>query len=212
VLFRDSWFTIGNHPELNFLLSAIMKSFFSSSLILQSLLFVGAFAVTKIIPTDPGIGPTTAQFYSGDSLFFDGPKLDFVNGTSFDWWYFDAVSSDGSYQLTVTFYTTVATTLGFATGFGTTNFVTFTAMYPNGTEYQQFGFAGPVVISDGLFGIEGNWTGTGFTFSGTADLSYYRIDIDSPALGIKGCMVFDSVCALSTNLIPRLSIEGRIWD
>jgi hypothetical protein len=173
-----------------------MKSNFTFSLILQSLLAVGAFAVTKIIPTDPGTGPTTAQFYSGDSPFFDGPKIDFVNGTSFDWWYFDAVSSDGTYQLTVTFYTTVATTLGFATGFGTTNFVTFTAMYPNGTEYQQFGFAGPVVISDGLFGIEGNWTGTGFTFQGTADLSYYRIDIDSPALGIEGSLTFNSVCVL----------------
>jgi hypothetical protein len=189
-----------------------MKSFFCFSMVLQSLLFVGAFAVTKLIPTDPGIGATSAEFYSGDSPFFDGPKLDFVNGTSFDWWYFDAVSSDGSYQLTVTFYTTVATTLGFATGFGTTNFVTFTAMYPNGTEYQQFGFAGPVVISDGLFGIKGNWTGTGFTFSGTADLSHYKIDIDSPALGIEGSMVFDSVCALSVFLIPKLSIEVKILD
>jgi hypothetical protein len=212
VLLRDSWFTTGNHSELNFLLSAIMKSFFSFPLILQLLFFVGSFAVTKIIPTDPGIGATTAQFYSGDSPFFDGPKLDFVNGTSFGWWYFDAVSSDGSYQLTITFYTTVATTLGFATGFGTTNFVTFTAMYPNGTEYQQFGFAGPVVISDGLFGIEGNWTGTGFTFSGTADLSYYRIDIDSPALGIEGCMEFNSVRALIAISIPKLNIEGKIRD
>jgi hypothetical protein len=183
-----------------------MKSRFSLSLVLQLLFAVGTFAVTKIIPTTPGIGATTAQFYSGDSPYFDGPKLDFVNGTSFDWWYFDAVSSDGTYQLTVTFYTTVATTLGFATGFGTTNFVTFTAAYPNGTEYQQFGFAGPVTVSDGLFGIEGNWTGTGFSFTGTADLSYYRIDIDSPSLGIDGSFTFNSVCVLNPR---KFSVSGQ---
>jgi hypothetical protein len=181
-----------------------MKSSFSLSIFLQFLLAVGSFAVTKVIPTTPGLGATTAQFYSGDSPFFDGPKLDFVNGTSFDWWYFDAVSSDGSYQLTITFYTTVATTLGFATGFGTTNFVSFTALYPNGTEYQQFDFAGPAIVSDGPFGIEGNWTGTGFTFTGSADLSYYHIDIDSPALGIDGSVTFQSVC------VPKYSTNPTI--
>ena len=181
-----------------------MKSSFSFPLVLQSFFALGVFAVTKIIPTTPGVGATTAQFYSGDSPFFDGPKLDFVNGTSFDWWYFDAVSFDGTYQLTVTFYTTVATTLGFATGFGTTNFVTFTAMYPNGTEFQQFGFAGPVTVSDGFFGIAGNWSGTGFSFTGTADLSYYRIDIDSPALGIDGSMTFNSVRVMNEKSVSSL--------
>jgi hypothetical protein len=176
-----------------------MKSGFFLSLTLQFLLAVGILAttVTKTIPTAPGIGATTAQFYSGDSPFFDGSKLDFVNGSSFDWWYFDAVSTDGTYELTVTFYNADATTLGFPTGFGTVNFVTFTAVWPNGTEYQQFGFAGPAVVSEGPFGIEGNWTGLGFTFSGTADLSYYRIDIDSPSLGITGSFIFDSVCVLT---------------
>jgi hypothetical protein len=140
---------------------------------------------------------TRAWSYYGTVLLrrftlFDAPKVDFINGTSFDWWYFDAVSSDGSYQLTITFYNTVATTLGFATGFGTTSFVSFTALNPNGTEYQQFGFAGPAIVSDGIFGIDGNWTGTGFTFSGSADSSQYRIDINSPALSIDGSLTFES--------------------
>jgi hypothetical protein len=189
-----------------------MQSSFSLLFVLQLLLAVGTFAVTKIIPTDPGTGPTTAEFYSGDSPFFDGPKIDFVNGTSFDWWYFDAVSSDGTYQLTVTFYTTVATTLGFATGFGTTNFVSFTAMYPNGTEYQQFGFAGPAIISNGFFGIQGNWTGTGFTFQGTADLSYYKIIIDSPALGIQGSMTFNSVCESKFDFSSRKLYNKKLCN
>jgi hypothetical protein len=188
-----------------------MKSKFSFSLILQSFFAVGTFAVTKIIPTDPGTGPTTAEFYSGGNLFFDGPKIDIVNDTSFDWWYFDAVSSDGTYQLTVNFFTTLATTLGFATSFGTTNFVLFTAMYPNGTEYQQFGFAGPVTISDGLFGIKGYWSGTGFTFQGTADLSYYKILIDSPALGIKGSMTFNSVCFFGNQLHLSKFWIYKLW-
>ena len=172
-----------------------MKSIRSSLFLVLPFLFAARSFVTttKVIPSTPGLGATTAEFYSGESNFFDGPKLDFVNGTSFDWWYFDAVSSDGSTQLTITFFNTVATTLGFGAGFGTTNFVSFTAYFPNGTEYQQFGLAGPAIVTEGLFGIEGNWTGTGFTFVGTADLSYYRIDIDSPALGIQGYMAFDSV-------------------
>jgi hypothetical protein len=186
-----------------------MRSNISLSVLVQLLLAVRVFAtaVTKVIPTTPGVGATTAQFYSGDSPFFDAPKLDFVNGTSFDWWYFDAVSFDGTYQITITFYTTVATTLGFATGFGTTNFVSFTVSYPNGTEYQQFGFAGPAIVSDGPVGIEGNWTGTGFTFVGSADLSYYQINIDSPALGIEGSMTFHSVS--TTYFKSKVSNPGN---
>jgi hypothetical protein len=174
-----------------------MRSYIFLSVVLRLLLVVEALAtVTKVIPPTPGLGATTAEFYSGDSPFFDGPKLDFVNGTSFDWWYFDTVSSDGTYQLTITFFNTVATTLGFGTPFPSTNFVSFTAYFPNGAEYQQFDFAGPAIVTDGPFGIEGNWTGTGFAFVGSADLSYYEINIDSPALGIQGSVVFDSVCLL----------------
>jgi hypothetical protein len=175
-----------------------MRSNISLSVLVQLLLAVRVFAtaVTKVIPTTPGVGATTAQFYSGDSPFFDAPKLDFVNGTSFDWWYFDAVSFDGTYQITITFYTTVATTL-----------VSFTVSYPNGTEYQQFGFAGPAIVSDGPVGIEGNWTGTGFTFVGSADLSYYQINIDSPALGIEGSMTFHSVS--TTYFKSKVSNPGN---
>jgi hypothetical protein len=174
-----------------------MRPTISLFVVLQLFLTVGALAtVTKVIPPTPGLGATTAEFYSGEPPFSDRPKLDFVNGTSFDWWYFDAVSSDGTYQLTITFFNTVATTLGFGAPFPSTNFVSFTAYFPNGTEYQQFDFAGPAIVTDGLFGIEGNWTGTGFTFVGSADLSYYEINIDSPALGIQGSVVFDSVCLL----------------
>ena len=174
-----------------------MRSNISLFVVLQLFLTAGAFVTaTKVIPPTPGVGATTAEFYSGESPFFDGPKLDFVNGTSFDWWYFDTVSSDGTYQLTITFFNTVATTLGFGSLFPSTNFVSFTAYFPNGTEYQQFDFAGPAIVTDGPFGIEGNWTGTGFTFVGSADLSCYEINIDSPALGIQGSVVFDSVCLL----------------
>ncbi|KAH8765150.1 hypothetical protein BGZ57DRAFT_990240 [Hyaloscypha finlandica] len=195
-----------------------MKSSFSFTLILQALFAVGTFAVTKIIPTDPGTGPTTAEFYFGGTPFFDGPKIDIANETSFDWWYFDAVSSDGTYQLTVNFFTTLATTLGFATSFGTTNFAIFTAMYLNGTEYQQFGFAGPVTISGGLFGIKANWSGIGFTFQGTADLSYYKIIIDSPALGINGSVTFNPRTPifraknLSEHLSPVIGWANAIPD
>lgn len=159
--------------------------------------------ITKTIPSTPGLGPTTAEFYSGSSPFFDGPKLDFINGSSFDWWYFDAVSSDGKTQLTITFFTTVATTLGFGADFGTTNFVSFLAAFPNGTQYQQFDFAGPVVIQEGRFGIRANWTGTGFSFEGSRDLGFYRVVVDSDRLRIHGDMTFDSVSFEKGKLFLR---------
>ncbi|KAK4903971.1 hypothetical protein LTR49_026496 [Elasticomyces elasticus] len=44
------------------------------------------------IPPSLTTPSTTEYFYSGTTL--DGPKVGPVNGTTWDWWYFDAISSD----------------------------------------------------------------------------------------------------------------------
>src|SRR5882757_9231402 len=49
-------------------------------------------------------GPSQVQFTSCASGA-DGPRVVPINATTFDWWYFDAVSDDGTQALTVTFFT-----------------------------------------------------------------------------------------------------------
>jgi hypothetical protein len=44
-----------------------------------------------------------SQYISPAQPQFDGPKVGGVNSTSFDWWFFDAVTKDGRDTLAVVF-------------------------------------------------------------------------------------------------------------
>ena len=52
------------------------------------------------------LGDSIAQFVPG-SIWFRWPKMDpEINATSFDWWYFDAISENNSCTVVVVFYMT----------------------------------------------------------------------------------------------------------
>lgn len=67
---------------------------------------------TIVVPNNIITGQDSiAQYVSGTSGL-DGPKITpVVNSTSYDWWYFDAVSNDASMGIVVVFY--LSTDLGF---------------------------------------------------------------------------------------------------
>src|SRR3954452_10827676 len=65
---------------------------------------------TLVVPNIIQTGTSNAQFVSGISGL-DGPKVRPNNATTFDWWYFDAVSKDGLSSIVVVFY--LSTDLGF---------------------------------------------------------------------------------------------------
>ena len=154
-------------------------------------------AQTIIVSNEIQTGDSTAQFVSGVSGL-DGPKIDpEINATSFDWWYFDAVSEDNSCAVVIVFYMT--TDLGFPfvpplSALSVDIFATFEdgtlVFLPLNDLPLSAGEATVVTDDDGSSGV---WKGTGFEWVGAPDLSKYVVKIDSPLLDINGTLVLTSV-------------------
>jgi hypothetical protein len=142
-------------------------------------------------------GNSIAQFISGSSGL-DGPKMNpEINATSFDWWYFDAVSDSNSCAIVIVFY--MSTDLGFPFVLPlSTLSVDIFATFEDGTlvflplNDAPLSAGSATVVTDGD-GSSGIWDGTGFSWNGTSDLSQYTVTIDYPLLGISGTLVLNSV-------------------
>lgn len=139
--------------------------------------------------------PSEVEFtYSGTS--FDGPKVRPVNTTTFDWWYFSAISSDiASGDLSsavITFYD--ATPGGFAALSNKTTKleVSLTGSLKDGT---PFGFdtypATAVVVTRGD-GSEGYWGDLG-SWKGCPELTKWELQFEDPSTGTKGSMTLELV-------------------
>jgi hypothetical protein len=137
-------------------------------------------------------GPSQGQFISsGNGL--DSPKIHPVNGSAYDWWYFDAVSDDAKASLVIVFYT--ASPAGFpAASFpSTVDSITIDAEFPNGTSFAASipaSSATIVTVGDGTTGI---FEGTGSGWTSTPDMTRYLLTVDAPSFGIKGTFQLDSV-------------------
>jgi hypothetical protein len=171
-------------------------------LVLTSALYASApkFSCSQTIniSNEIRLGNSIAQFVSGASGL-DGPKMDpEINATSFDWWYFDAVSENNSCAVVIVFY--MSTDLGFPFVLPlSTLSVDIFATFEDGTLVflplndlpLSAGTATVVTDGDGSSGI---WEGTGFEWKGAPDLSQYVVTIDSPLLDITGTLSLNSVC------------------
>ena len=157
--------------------------------------FVAAQTVT--FPNTITTGESTAQYISGASGL-DGPKVTpSINATTYDWWYFDALSSDASMGIVVVFY--LSTDLGFPfVPPGSALSVDIFATFEDGSLVflplsDIPGDAGSATITTNGDGASGVWEGTGFQFQGAPDLSSYTVTIDNPTLGISGTLDLKSV-------------------
>ena len=151
-------------------------------------------------------GNSIAQFRSGTSGL-DGPKMSpEINATSFDWWYFDAVSANNSCAVVIVFYMTTDVGFPFVLPLSSLSvdiFATFedgTLVYlPVNDPLLSAGTATVVTDGDGSSGV---WEGTGFEWKGTADMSQYVVTIDYPLLDISGTLVLNSVSIKLTLYLP----------
>lgn len=151
---------------------------------------------TTVIPNAIQTGTSVAQFVSSTSGL-DGPKIQSNNATSFDWWYFDAVSEDSLSSVVIVFY--LSTDLGFpfllpGSAISVDIFVSFDdgtyLFFPLNDLPFTIGEATVVTVGDGSSGV---WASTGFKWTGTSNMSQYVVTIDSPALGISGSLTLNSV-------------------
>lgn len=142
--------------------------------------------VTKI-PAANVNGPVTSQLVSS-KFGLDGPKLSGVNGTAWDWWYFDVVSKDAKSSVVVTFYT--ATNEGFPllAEFKSVNVLGVYITFPNGTSTLQMIKAGDVTVTTLGDGSSGYFPGTGSGGVGSPDMSSYLVTVNSPQNNVFGTM------------------------
>jgi len=112
---------------------------------------------------------------------FDGPQIINANGTSFDWWYFDAVATDGASGVTIVFYRT-----GIAGVDIPLDYVEITLVQSNGSTFTDSFAANSSNVTACGYGAAGVWNGAGASFQGTSDLRSYTINLDNNI--IKGSM------------------------
>jgi hypothetical protein len=188
-------------------------------MILSSLLHQVFSNSINTYPNTVNVGNSVAQFISG-STGLDGPKVTPNNGTSYDWWYFDAISAENNCSIVIVFY--IATNMGFPFLLpGSALSIDFFATFENGTTIffpinnQPSGET--IVMTDGN-GSAGYWNSTGAQWVGSANMSNYVITINSPTLGIKGSLLLNSVrsspCAPSLGLtcLPFSCVYDRVSE
>lgn len=148
------------------------------------------------VPPFVSLASPTAQFVSCNTGH-DGPKVSPISATAYDWWYFDAVSDDGSEALTVVFFT--ASALGFpfelTSAVDATTAAVFATFADGTTSVVPLVAAGATITTAGD-GASGVWKGAG-NFTGAPDLSSYHVAIDSPLLGVHGTLQLTSVTRLN---------------
>ncbi|KAK9486764.1 hypothetical protein V1527DRAFT_518499 [Lipomyces starkeyi] len=146
-------------------------------------------SIAKSVSPVPANGPSIMITTSSQGPF-DGPKLDKVNDTSFEWWYFDICSEKSSIQ--ILFVTSTLYAAGHpGTGINLVTYVLLDGTFPNGTAFNYFipSSNGSIETvgdgSSGYFESVGSW-------HGSQDMSSYTITIDSETIDAKGALYFRS--------------------
>ncbi|RAH58996.1 hypothetical protein BO85DRAFT_511463 [Aspergillus piperis CBS 112811] len=141
--------------------------------------------------------------------FFDSPKIQGINASSYDWWYFDAIGTDGVSSLAVVFFVE-ANRSGFTVTENFTNmdFIQISGAFPNGTVFSDFLFADNAIVSTIGDGSSGLWNNTGISWAGSPDLQDYVLTLDAENLGYKGSFSMHSV-SMKHDLLRVQGIANR---
>ncbi|KAJ5339286.1 hypothetical protein N7452_006014 [Penicillium brevicompactum] len=153
------------------------------------------------VPSIVHDGPSTPNFEletltstleAKNLLSLDAPQLDFINGSVFDWWYFDAVSENNPDEsLVLTFFSSTAAAFPFlAANQSSILTVWIWASFANGTIFADYV---PATVAR-LAGVDGasttasgNWFPTGFGWQASTDPQFkYEVTIASEKLQVHG--------------------------
>ncbi|CAG8971374.1 hypothetical protein HYALB_00006923 [Hymenoscyphus albidus] len=135
----------------------------------------------KTIPAQLATGNIEANFVS-TKFGIDAPQLSAVNSTSFELWYFDAISDDSLSSVTVIFFASTETAFPLLSSPTITTSIVLNYLFPNGTRGYHELYAEEAVVET----VGSGSVGTGISWKGSPDLSSYNITIDNPTIGIKG--------------------------
>jgi hypothetical protein len=134
----------------------------------------------------------------------DGVKFDFINGSSYQWWYFDVVSYDLLSSITVTF--NIGSNVGSSSASEIPTYVSVDGKLPNGELFSISAIpATNITVNTVGQGSSSLWEGSesSCSWNGTPDLSTYKITIVAPEYGIQGSIIINSVRnALDNSILP----------
>jgi hypothetical protein len=147
---------------------------------------------TKIVPSTVFSGNVKANTISKHG-YLDGPQLSAVNSSSYEWWYFDAVSSDLLSSITIVFYTALASGFGFITPTTDVTVVGLDFVFPNGTTDSIMLSASEAVITTEGQGSSADFKKSGAKWEGSPNLSWYTIKINAPESGVVGTFRLNSL-------------------
>jgi hypothetical protein len=169
---------------------------------------------------------TSASTLGTETLFtLDAPQLDLINGSVFDWWYFDAVSgANADDSLVITFFSSSATAFPFLDRNQSSVLTAWLwASFANGTVFTDYVPAtlATVTGADGTHTqSSGDWSSTGFSWAALADdQTKYEIVVASDQMQVQGRFTLTSVRAIMQQKIPQLlicfaesSTSSSLWD
>lgn len=140
---------------------------------------------TQIIPSTAFLGDVTANTISKHNNL-DGPQLSAVNSSSYEWWYFDAVSTDHLSAITIVFYTALASGFGFIPPSPDVTVIGIDFLFPNGTTGSFMLNATEAIITTVGQGSSACFKNSGAEWAGAPDLSSYLVEIKAPKSGVAG--------------------------
>lgn len=160
------------------------------------------------IPSKIQTGTATARFniaspnktLSNTSILsLDVPLISKVTSTSFDWWYFDVVSTTTPAEsLTITLFTSAASAFPWLNSSESSVLIAYLwAAFANGSVFQEYVPAKMAVIEEGLAGKgSGTWEGSGFWWAAGDEDSMYTVVVESEEMGVYGTFTLDSVSSV----------------
>lgn len=164
---------------------------------------LAATSTTIVHPTPvPELSDIT---WKSDSTGFDAAKVQPVNASTYDWWYFDAiqVSDDPALQASVviTFYTAVPSGFDFLQPYAAQGFTSLTLTdvlihWSNGTAESYFFNAteARIITNTADNAVHGAWIENPdkISFMGSPDMTTWQVVLDSAAW-ISGTVTLQSV-------------------
>ncbi|KAJ5772475.1 Hydroxyneurosporene synthase [Penicillium odoratum] len=120
-------------------------------------------------------------------LILDTPRISKVTTTSFDWWYFDAVSTTTPAEsLTITLFTSSSSAFPWLDSSESSVLISYLwAAFPNGSVFEEYLPATIATLSEtSNSSSSGLWSDTGFTWVAGEELSPYRVTVESEEMGV----------------------------
>ncbi|KAJ5945955.1 Hydroxyneurosporene synthase [Penicillium verhagenii] len=138
--------------------------------------------------------PNEATLSTATRLTLDGPQISKVTADSFDWWYFDAVSSSSAAEsVTITLFTAASSSFPWLSSTEDSVLIAYLwAGFENGTVFADYVPATLATVSSGGAGDSGVWNGSGFGWVASEDLSYYEVVVESEEMGVYGTFILES--------------------